>query len=411
MTETIRPLRNFASTALAAAFACGSVPASAQSEPELAVDVSVGGGVATNPFLAADSKTSGFATVGIAPSIVIEDELGETRIGGNLLLTQYLQRYGSDISGSIDGSTTRRLDEQTSVRISASASTARSATRDSLSFGSAPMEVQGPLAPPTLPVIDTTIVGTNARTTRIGANLGISHLLDELSSVSADIALNGTYIGDDVGFDYRNAITTLVYQRKVGPRTTLTLSTEVGAVDYLGQRIGDSVIVSPRVGIQQQLNNRLSLVANAGISYVRTVIGGGRSEQISFAGDVGVCDRGASGNLCLSAGRSAQPTALGGVSTVTTASLNYDARLSRVDGISLGARYGRTNQDGAGLPFVRTTDFIGASATYSRDLNERLALTVTPGYTKLYDDMQPSSANYSLMFGLTIKLGKRRSGR
>lgn len=411
MTENIRPLRKLASTALAAACACGSVPAFAQSEPELAVDVSVGGGVATNPFLAADSKTSGFATVGIAPSIVIEDELGETRIGGNLLLTHYIQRYGSDISGSIDGSTTRRLDEQTSVRISASASTARSATRDGLIFGSAPTEVQGPLIPPSLPVIDTTIVGTRARTTSIGASLGISHLLDELSSVSADIALNGTYIGDNVGLDYRSATSMLGYQRKVAPRTTITASAQIGAVDYIGQRTGDSVIVSPRVGIQQQLSDRLSLVANAGISYVRTVVGGGHSEQISFSGDVGVCDRGPNGNLCFSAGRNAQPTALGGVSTVTTASLNYNARLSRVDQISVGARYGRTNQDGAGLPLARKTDFVGTSATYSRDLNDRLALTVTPSYAKIFDDTQPSTANYSLMFGLTIKLGKRHRGR
>src|SRR3546814_766867 len=174
------------------------------------------------------------------------------------------------------------------------------------------------------------------------------------------------------------------------------------AVDYLGRRTGDSVILSPRAGIRQQLSDRLSLVADAGISYVRTKLGNGsHSTLVSFAGSVGLCDRLPNRSLCVSAGRSAQPTALGGVSTVTTASVNYDARLSRVDRVSLAGRYGRTNEDGVGLPGVRITDFLGASATYSRDLNDRIAFTVTPGYSKIFDDVQPPSANSSLMFGVT----------
>src|SRR3546814_4111265 len=74
-----------------------------------------------------------------------------------------------------------------------------------------------------------------------------------------------------------------------------------------------------------------------------------------------------------------------------------------VDRVSLAGRYGRTNEDGVGLPGVRITDFLGASATYSRDLNDRIAFTVTPGYSKIFDDVQPRSANYSLMVGVTIR--------
>src|SRR3546814_1564877 len=48
------------------------------------------------------------------------------------------------------------------------------------------------------------------------------------------------------------------YQRKLSPRTTVTIDTQVMAVDYLGRRTGDSVILSPRAGIRQQLSDRLS---------------------------------------------------------------------------------------------------------------------------------------------------------
>ncbi|RYD45377.1 MAG: hypothetical protein EOP63_01990 [Sphingomonadales bacterium] len=392
-----------------AAYACCSPMAYAQYEPQYNVDVSVGGGISSNPFLYADGKTAGSANIDIAPSVVVEDELGQTRIGGNLRFTQYSKYYGNDVSARLEAATDRKLDERNSVRVAASVQRLRSAVQDGLIFGSGGTQTPGPLLPPTLPIIDTTLAGTRSRITSLNTSFGLSHILDEISSVDAGIELNGTYIEDDVGFDYRSAYAHAGYRRKLSQRTTVTFDTQIGFVDYLGRRTGDSLIVSPRIGVQQQLTDRLSLVADAGISYVRTdVAGGDKSNLTSFAGSIGLCDRGPNRSLCLSGGRSAQPTALGGVSTVTTASLNYDARLSRVDRVSLAARYGRTNQDGAGLPIVRVTDFIGASATYSRDLNDRLALTVTPSYSKVFDDAQPRGANYALMVGLTIRLGKRR---
>jgi hypothetical protein len=408
MLQRIRLLRNLASSLMAAACACGASTAFAQSPPEVTLDVSVGGGIATNPFLDGNSKTSGSATIAISPSVVVDDGLGETRISGDLRLTQYLQRYGSDVSGALEAATTRKLDERTQLQIAASARTSRSALRDGLLFASAPGDTPGPLVPPVSPILDTTLAGTRARTTVIATTVSIAHRLDEVSAINGGVELYGTYIGKNAGFDYRGISTFVGYQRQLSPRTSVTLGTQVGGVDYLGRRTGDSLIVSPRVGVQQQLSDRLNLVADAGISFVRTKVIGGHSERVTFAGSLGLCDRSPNRSLCLSASRSAQPTALGGVSTVTSAALNYDARLSRVDRVSLGARYGRTNEDGAGLPLVRVTDFVGASATYSRDISERVALTVTPSYAKFFDDLQPRRANYALMFGLTMKFGKRR---
>lgn len=403
-------MRKIASSIVLAVYACCSPMAYAQYEPQIGVDVSVGGGVSTNPFLYADGKTAASANIDIAPYVVVEDELGATRINGNLRFTQYSKFYGNDVSARIEAATERRLDERNTVRVAASAQRLRSAIQDGLIFESGGgSQGPGPLLPPTVPIIDTTLAGTRARITSLSTSFGLSHILNERSSLDAGIELNGTYIDEGAGFDYRSVSSHAGYRRQLTQRTTVTFDTQLGFVDYLSRRTGDSMIVSPRVGIQQQLTNRLSVVADAGISYVRTDVGGGdRSNLVSFAGSVGLCDRGPNRTLCLSGGRSAQPTALGGVSTVTTASLNYNAQLSRIDRVSMSARYGRTNQDGAGLPVVRVTDFIGVSATYARDLNDRLAFTVTPGYSKIFDDTQRRSANYSLMVGLTMKFGKRR---
>lgn len=409
MLKRIRLLRKFASPIMAAALACCPQVAFAQAEPQFALDVFVGGGVSTNPFLYSQGDTAASVTASIAPSVFVEDELGRTRIGGDLRFTRYLSRYGNDVSGHADASTTRRLDERTDIRVDAFVRSARSAARDSLLYYSGPSEETGPLPQPGLPPLDTTIAGTRARITSVGTSFGLSHRLDEVSSFNAGVGVNGTYINDGAGYDYRSASAQLGYQRQLSPRTTATLGAQAMVVDYVGRRMGDSFIVSPRVGIQQQLNERLSFIADAGASFVRTKLGGGSySKPVTFAGSVGLCDRSLNRTLCARADRSAQPTALGGVSTVTSASVNYDAQLSRVDRVSLAGRYGRTSQDGVGLPGTRVTDFVGVSATYSRELNDRMMFSVTPGYSKIFDDVLSRSANYSIMAGLTVKLGKRR---
>ena len=402
-------MKKLASSLIAGILACQAHIALAQSEPEATLEVSIGGGVSTNPYLYSNAETAGSVTLSVSPSIIYADEVGETRLGGNLRVSQYSNRYGSDLAARLEASTRRMLDELTSVSISSSVQTSRSAIQDGLNFDNIATPGSGPLQPPEIPLLDTTIAGTRARVTHVSTSLGISRSLDELSSANASIALSGTYIGGGIGFDYRNASAQLGYERKLSERTSVTLGSQFGVVDYLGRRTGDSVIVSPRIGVRQQLSDRLSFMADAGISYVDTDIGAGfHSKSISFAGSIGVCDRGPNQNICFSAGRSAQPTALGGVSTVTTASLSYDTQLSATNRIALSARYGRTNQDGRGLPLSRVTDLIGALATYTHELSDRVALTVTPSYSKIYDDLQKRDANFALMIGLTVIFGKQR---
>src|SRR3546814_14683934 len=79
MKKRIRLLREFASSLAVAVIACLPQMAFAQSEPQYTVDVSVGGGVATNPFLYGDGDTAASATVSVSPSVFSEAELGQTR--------------------------------------------------------------------------------------------------------------------------------------------------------------------------------------------------------------------------------------------------------------------------------------------------------------------------------------------
>lgn len=392
--------------------AAGLNGAAAAQQPQVTVDVSAGGSVSTNPFLYVDSETAGAVNLGVRPVILWEDEVVRTIIDGDLRLAQYTRRYGSDFSGRIGVASDRKIDERTTLRIASTYQSSRSAVQDGFFFS-----LEEPADPnsspvPEIPPVDTSIAGIRTRRQSASASIGISHTLDEVSSFDAGISLDGAFVNDNAGFDYRNLSGQFGYQRKLSENLSLTASVQGGLVDYIGRRTGDSTIISPQIGIRQQLNSRLSLVAGAGISYVSTDVGTGRNRgRVTFSGDVGLCDRGLNQTMCVTASRSAQPTALGGVSSVTAVAVNYEVELTRNDRLAIAGRYGRTDQNGnTGLPLqTRITDIIGASATYSHKLNDRVSLVVTPGFTKIYGDTQGRrDANYSLMVGVTIRFGKLR---
>jgi len=392
---------------------CSSLPVVARAEePQVTVDVSVGGSVATNPFLYADGETAGTVTVGARPTIVWADEVGKTAIEGDLSLSQYTNRYGSDLSGGVGVTSERMLDEKTTLRLAAAFHSLRSAVQSNFLLAG-----ENPLNPgvdpvPEIPPVDTTTVGNRGRTQTANASIGVTRVIDEVSSIDAGVGLDASFFGAAGTFDYRTLSGQIGYNRKVSQQLTVTASLQGSVVDYLGRKTGDSKIISPQIGIQQQLTPRLSFVASAGISYVMTNIGTGTdAKSTNLAGSVGICNRGLDQTFCLTASRSAQPTALGGVSSVTAVAANYDLVLSQKDSFSVAARYGRTNDNGnTGIPtLTRVSDIVGASATYSHQINDRLTFTVTPAYTKIYGDVQGHrDGNASLMVGLTMRFGKLR---
>lgn len=379
-------------------------------QPQVTLDVTVGASVSNNPYLTSDDEVAAAANLGVRPTIIWEDEVATTAIQGNLQLAQYTNRYGRDLSGGVTVSSDRRIDEKTSLNLASSFQSMRSALQgDFLPAGQDPLNPGNDPVPP-IPPIDTTIAGLRSRTQAASASLGITHSVNVRSSINAGASFSGAFVNQGAGFDYTNLSGQFGYERRLTERMSLTAGIQASRVDYLDRSTGDSRILTPQLGIRQQLTSQLNLVASAGISYVVTDLGAGtRSKRTSFSGSVGLCNASSTRTACLSASRSTQPTALGGVSSVTSVSANYDVVVSQKERVSFAARYGQTDQNlSTGLPLQnRITEIVGGSATYSRQLNDRLTFSVTPSYSKIYGDNQGRrDSNASIMIGLTMRFGK-----
>lgn len=379
-------------------------------QPQVTLDVTVGASVSTNPYLTSDEEVAAAGNVGARPAIIWEDEVATTAIQGNLQLAQYTNRYGRDLSGGVTVSSDRRIDEKTSLKLTSTFQSMRSALQ-----GGFLAPGQDPLNPsddpvPAIPPVDTTIAGLRSRTQAASASLGMIHTVNERSSINAVASFSGAFVNEGAGFDYTNLSGQFGYERRLTERMSLTAGIQASTVDYIGRSTGDSRFLTPQLGIRQQLTSQLNFVATAGISYVVTDLGAGvNSRRTSFSGSVGLCSRSTTRTACLSAGRSTQPTVLGGVSSVTSISANYDVVVSQKERVSFAARYGQTDQDViTGLPLqTRITEIVGGSATYSRQLNDRLTFSITPSYTKIYGNNQGRrDSSASIMIGLTMRFGK-----
>ncbi|WP_411291199.1 hypothetical protein, partial [Sphingorhabdus sp.] len=211
--------------------------------------------------------------------------------------------------------------------------------------------------------------------------------------------------------DYRTASIGAGYGRRLSERTTINAGLTGTLADYIGTKNGDARILGLKIGIDNKINERVSLTANIGVSVASVDDAFGKSQTDTYlTGSFSICDKGVKSALCGSFSRSAEPTALGGVRAVTNLAAVYDKTLSKSERLVLSARYGQTSQSFAPTPIAgaRNIQIYGASGTYSKDISERLAFVITPSFTKEVERRFRNESNYAVTVGVRLRLGKLR---
>tara|TARA_R110000765_G_scaffold199851_1_gene305414 strand:- start:508 stop:1746 length:1239 start_codon:yes stop_codon:yes gene_type:complete len=396
---------------LVAAAAC-SLPATARAqanEPRITLDVSLGGTADSNPFLLTNGESAASATVKVEPKVVWENESSSAIIESSFRLSQYTNQYGRDEAVRIGAQARTQLDERTSISTRAGFQSSRSTLQDSFFLSSSDPFDPGFI--PEVPLTDVTVAGRRVRVNTFDASAGIDHVLSPSNSISFSAVTSYSKFSDGVGSDYRTGYGNLQYSHRLSERTSVSASVNAGVADYIGRSAGDATIVSPQFGVQHQLSERISLNASAGVSYASIDDGlGDRNGSTYASGRFSLCDRGVRSSFCGSLSRSAEPTALGGISAVTSAALNYDLKLSLKDRFSISGRYGRT--DRSSDPLFSTvqgkSEIYGAQIVYTRYISDRVSFDIMPSLTKIYEPLADRDPNYSIMASVKIRLGKLR---
>jgi hypothetical protein len=394
----VSPLR-LAVLAIAPGSFCFGAPASA--DTRMGVDVAAGGSVESNPYLT-NSSADFSGSLQIDPWLSVNDDVSSVDLRGNLTVRRYTQSAnGTDVSGTATLATTRRL----SPYVSLSGGLNYFTSRNGINLGFAGVGPNDPAPPPTTPLPDITLGGTRARTQSLTGNLGISARLSPLDQLGASFSASRFTSNSVAGRDFNYLNGGLNYSHTLSERTAITASVRYGRSNYVGTRTGDGTIITPEVGMERTLSPTTTLSASLGASFTRSTRADGTTEKFtSLSGQARICRNLDTAAMCLAAARTAQPTALGGISAVTSVNLSYDKRISRRDNINLGIGFNSSNNDQPLAAGPEASKYYTAAGTWTRNFSPRLSAYVSPSYSRITNSSN-SYNSFRLSAGLRLSFG------
>src|SRR5690606_34122031 len=108
-------------------------------------------------------------------------------------------------------------------------------------------------------------------------------------------------------------------------------------------------------------------------------------QKTTLAGEASICQRYARSSLCAAVSRRAQPTAFGGITSTTAASVTYGVQINENDRFSLQSSYGRSDRNISLLGGnTNTQDVFSASADYRHRFAERLFAFASPRFERIF---------------------------
>lgn len=374
----------------------------AMADEKLTLDVSAGASASRNPYLQVGNNTAAAsAFIQVDPQFRITDEDSEITLNGSLRYNRYSSHYGDDVSAQAGLDVERRLSPATMVHGRATAQVARTSALDFILIPGVgqPDETSPALLP------DVTFAGTRSRTTVFYGAVGINHDLNPRERLAADFAATETQFSRAGQSDYRFLTGDFEYRRSVSERTSAFAALRIGYSDFLGTRLDDGLVIAPTIGIATKLNPRLSLEAGLGASLsIVNDLGGRKNSRLVPSARIVLCETVEASKGCFKISRGSQPTALSGLTTVTSASLSYSRPINQRDQFATSATYTRT--DGSSiLRRGQNADLLVASATYDRTFNRRFSAYITPSFARLFDAGVSRRTDIAVRVGIRYRLG------
>lgn len=374
-----RPMR-LAILAVGPGSLCVVSPASA--ETRWSTSVSAGGSVETNPYLVNGGGTDGALTLDVQPWLqLLHDEVSTLDLSGNLSLRQYSRSAnGTDISGSASMDVSRRLSPNFRVNGSARYFT----SRNGINGGFAVVRPDDPAPPPNVLLPDISLAGTRTRTQSLSGNLGFGARLSPFDNINLNVSATKSTNDAAAGQDFTYLGGGVNYARTLSERLSATVSVTVNKSNYLRTRVGDGTVISPQAGIDARLGPKTTLSVSAGASFTSSEIGNGVTiKSTSISGQFRLCRLQERGSLCVVGAHSPQPTALGGVGSTTSVSVNYNKQMSAKDALSFNLGFNRSKNNTALIGPTQPQTYYNAEASWSRSFNPRFSAYLTPSYSRI----------------------------
>ncbi len=357
--------------------AIGCLPATAlaQARTESYVDLQGGLGYSTNPLLVlGDNTGSAFARVSAFGFWGRTTQRSSTSLSAYVENSTYFQRYSNKQIFSLAARTERAVNERIRVFGDLGFSGDFGGMLSSRLYGvpSTPV-IPDPTIPASFVVADPDLYNLSSRQYRISGQVGASAALSARDSVTAAVGAQRVLTGGNGNsLDFNTFDGSVGYERILNERLTVGARVVAQYTDYSN---GSSVTtIGPQATVRAQLSEQWEASVAAGFVRTKQHLADGFDDQstIDLALDGSLCRNAEFERICARVARRSQASVVGGSSTDTSAGLDYYRRLSDRDTVQVTTSWVRAS--GLRTAFVdQSSQFLTASASYDRKLNDRLA--------------------------------------
>lgn len=265
--------------------------------------------------------------------------------------------------------------------------------------------------PTPTPVVldDPTFIGFNGRQYRLSGQVGLTMRANERGTVSLSAGAQRNFTSGQSDVDFNSYFGTASYDHQFSERTAAGFSTNIQYQDYAHGL--SSFVVNPLITASRRFSDRLVGTAAVGLLFTRQeLLGGGTDSSVDPSFSFDLCRQGERDRLCGRVSRDARSSRAGfgpqanGLATSTLASVNYFRKLDANQSIQTSVSAIRSSSQFSDGDEFRTT-YLTFLAGYDRKVRERLAVGVTAGARKLFQDGRDPKADINANAYVRYRLG------
>lgn len=266
---------------------------------------------------------------------------------------------------------------------------------------------------PVTPVIvdDPTFIGFGGRQYRLSGMVGLSMRANERASVSLSTGAQRNFAsGSQSNTNFNSYFGTASYDHQFSERTSAGFSTNLQYQDY--DAGFSSFVVNPLLTVNQRFSDKLSGSAAVGLLFTRQdIFGGGTGSTIDPSFSFSLCRRGERSQLCGRISRDAR-SSLGvgfgpqanSLSISTLGSVNYSRQLDANQTIQASLTAVRFSSEVSSGDKFRSS-YLTFLAGYDRKIRRRLAVGITAGGRKLFQEGSDPKADINANAYVRYRLG------
>ena len=371
----------------------------AHAETRASARVGVEGGYGSNPFLDANSGSSGSLVSRIEPVVTVLGPTTQLDVNGRLEHILFTNGYDDMTNWSLGSSLGVTLSPRSQFSVSGGYSSQVQSAISSV------LPIPGEEGLPPIDPSGAELGGS--RIENLNGNASFSSQLSGRTSVNASVFVSDINYDSVVfqGYSYTSYGSSIGVSHSVSSRTSVGVSVSYSKSNYDLASYGDFQQISPSANVSIKLSPQLTLKASAGISFSQSKLLTGTTNQRHFSGSADLCYTGLRDNWCVTASRSLGSTARAGSSTITAFGVNYGYKLTPRSGINVSGQYSESKSVD---PFFGNVSYgYGiASASYNQELGRRLSFSVSARYTEPFKSISGSRRGFYGGAGINYRLGR-----